>query len=691
MSGIYYKDKLRANVTIPNPQDTATADLEKVKIDGTTYDVTDADAIHSADVGVANGVAELDANGFVPQAQLPSYVDDVLEYASMSAFPATGESGKIYVALDTNKTYRWSGSAYVEISESLALGETNSTAYRGDRGKTAYDHSQTTSGNPHNVTKSDVGLGNVPNVATDDQTPTVTEASTRANLASGDSLKTIIGKIKKFFSDLKTVAFTGSFNDLTDQPTIPTVNNGTLTIQKNGTQVATFSANQSGNATANITVPTGDLASINKDGTSSTKYLRGDGTWQAFPSIPAAVAVKGDKESTYRTGNVNLTPANLGAVYTRHGDSSFGSAYTDVAYYYSGGTVPTYLRIKLPDDVATIWTMLNIEIFVRQYYDSDSGGKIIINCHHNSTSPYTWTGNAYCYGKLTNDIKVYGSDGKYVYIKGIGYYTTVIIEKMLIGDTARQKDFSTTSMDVVSSLPSTYQTFSTYTDVNSSNIGSQSVNYATSAGSATDSTKIPLAGSSDITGSLIPKTNNSISLGGASYSYMDVYTYSLRVRNSANAYYSTISPSSLSGNKRLIIPDENGTLATREWVQSTADMVTKTVTSNAGANMNRAVFYSQQRSGFIDIYISAVTNNIAVSSSYGNLKYASCSINIPTGLGWVGSNGFVVSATQRYSTGLNFVSLNNVTDSAISFFLTTAQAESAHQYNIYMHLVCLDF
>jgi hypothetical protein len=103
-------------------------------------------------------------DGKVPASQLPSFVDDVLEYANLAAFPATGESGKIYVAIDTNKTYRWSGSAYVEISQSLALGETSSTAYRGDRGKTAYDHSQAT-GNPHGTTKSDVGLSSVTNDA----------------------------------------------------------------------------------------------------------------------------------------------------------------------------------------------------------------------------------------------------------------------------------------------------------------------------------------------------------------------------------------------------------------------------------------------------------------------------------------------------------------------------------------------
>lgn len=96
---------------------------------------------NSANKGVANGYAGLDAQGKVPSSQLPSYVDDVLEYATQAEFPVTGETGKIYIAQDTNKTFRWSGSTYVEISTSLALGETSATAYRGDRGKTAYDHS----------------------------------------------------------------------------------------------------------------------------------------------------------------------------------------------------------------------------------------------------------------------------------------------------------------------------------------------------------------------------------------------------------------------------------------------------------------------------------------------------------------------------------------------------------------------
>lgn len=117
---------------------------------------TDVGAIPASQKGAASGVAELDSSGKVPSVQLPSYVDDVVEFASRDSFPATGEDGKIYIAEDTNLTYRWSGTQYVEISPSLALGETSSTAYRGDRGKTAYDHSQTT-GNPHGTTAAEVG------------------------------------------------------------------------------------------------------------------------------------------------------------------------------------------------------------------------------------------------------------------------------------------------------------------------------------------------------------------------------------------------------------------------------------------------------------------------------------------------------------------------------------------------------
>lgn len=97
--------------------------------------VTNHAQVKRTEMGVANGVATLGADGKVPSGQLPSYVDDVLEFENKASFPAKGEAGKIYVSKDTNLTYRWSGSAYVEISASLALGETSSTAYAGDKGK----------------------------------------------------------------------------------------------------------------------------------------------------------------------------------------------------------------------------------------------------------------------------------------------------------------------------------------------------------------------------------------------------------------------------------------------------------------------------------------------------------------------------------------------------------------------------
>ena len=105
-----------------------------------TLSASDVSAVATSAKGAANGVAELDANGLVPSNQLPSYVDDVEEYSASSNFPAVGETGKIYVDTNSNLTYRWSGSQYVEISKSLALGTTSSTAFAGDKGQTAYSH-----------------------------------------------------------------------------------------------------------------------------------------------------------------------------------------------------------------------------------------------------------------------------------------------------------------------------------------------------------------------------------------------------------------------------------------------------------------------------------------------------------------------------------------------------------------------
>ena len=158
--------------------------------------------VKRSEMGKAGGVATLDSGGKVPSAQLPSYVDDVLEvrdfvggkaniptsgltvgwlyyvtgekkiYRATSATAVDGgstpETGKIYVTADDNKTYRWSGSDLVEISKSIGLGETAGTAYDGKKGadlKKAYDAHAGNKSNPHGVTKAQVGLSNVTNDA----------------------------------------------------------------------------------------------------------------------------------------------------------------------------------------------------------------------------------------------------------------------------------------------------------------------------------------------------------------------------------------------------------------------------------------------------------------------------------------------------------------------------------------------
>lgn len=116
-----------------------SGDVTVSKSDVGLGNVTNDAQVKRSEMGAANGVATLDSAGKVPSSQLPSYVDDVLEYDTKSAFPTTGEGGKIYVDKSTDTSWRWSGSTYTQIKGDLALGETSSTAYAGDKGKALAD------------------------------------------------------------------------------------------------------------------------------------------------------------------------------------------------------------------------------------------------------------------------------------------------------------------------------------------------------------------------------------------------------------------------------------------------------------------------------------------------------------------------------------------------------------------------
>lgn len=156
--------KLLEQKTTELAQDLTTHEQYSEEKFETIYDrldELDETKIDKAAIGQADGVAGLDSQGRVPASQLPSYVDDVLEgtfrnattFVDPEGTPYVPETGKIYIDTTTNKEYRWSGSQYAVISESLALGETSSTAYRGDRGKAAYEHAQLKDGsNPHRTT-----------------------------------------------------------------------------------------------------------------------------------------------------------------------------------------------------------------------------------------------------------------------------------------------------------------------------------------------------------------------------------------------------------------------------------------------------------------------------------------------------------------------------------------------------------
>lgn len=233
-----------------------------------TLSAADVSAIPAAQKGAAGGVAELDSSGKVPAAQLPSYVDDVLEYAAVGDFPSPGEDGKIYIATGTNKTYRWSGTAYVEISASIALGETSSTAYRGDRGKAAYDHSQTAHA-PANAEQ---------NVQSD---WSVTDTGSDAFIKNKPSSLPANGG---------NAATVGGHTVAVDVPANAKFTDTTYSAFKAATASAAGGAGL-------VPAPAAGA---------HTKYMRGDGTWQTPPNTTYS-AFKGATAAA--AGGLGLVPA----------------------------------------------------------------------------------------------------------------------------------------------------------------------------------------------------------------------------------------------------------------------------------------------------------------------------------------------------------------------------------------------
>lgn len=238
--------------------------------------------------GSVNGLAELDENGKVPSSQLPSYVDDVIEgyyYSSnfytdsVHTIKVTGEAGKIYIDLSTNKTYRWSGSAFVVISETLALGETSSTAYRGDRGKIAYDHSQTAHA-PSNAQANQNAFSNVLvdsiNIAANTPTDTLT-------LVAGSNITITPDATNDKITISSTSTILGTDTKVTQTPTTSNASYPLLLAPTGQTTATTTTSYFATKFQANPS--TGEFTAPNLTGTTgvyATKYYGTTDAGQAF-------------------------------------------------------------------------------------------------------------------------------------------------------------------------------------------------------------------------------------------------------------------------------------------------------------------------------------------------------------------------------------------------------------------------
>ena len=344
-----FNDAVGAQIPMTLPNDFAlnmNIGEESVSYDGSSYKSVDitAEAIGAAEDNHKHSASDITSGTFniariptitdakidsvsatkltgtIPQSNLPSYVDDVTEYAGVDSFPEDGEAGKIYVDTTTNKTYRWSGSNYVEISASLALGETSGTAYRGDYGKVAYTHATakgsafasglykiTTNAQGHvtaatAVTKSDITALGIP---TQDTNTTYQNATTSADglMSSEDKTKLngIASGANKYTHPASAAGAksNGLYKITTDANghitaatavTKTDITNLGIPAQDTNTTYSNMKGASDSDAGAAGLVPAPAAGAANR-------YLRSDGTWSVPP----------DTNTTYTLSSFGIT------------------------------------------------------------------------------------------------------------------------------------------------------------------------------------------------------------------------------------------------------------------------------------------------------------------------------------------------------------------------------------------------
>ena len=295
-------------------------------------------------VNAPNGIAGLGDDGKIAAAQLPSYVDDVVEgYYHEGAFysdPAhreqiTPESGKVYMDAETNITYRWSGHSYAPIGSDLALGETQSTAYRGDRGKIAYDHSMTKEGNPHGTKAADIGYTDSKGLGATNLQGAMDAAAQRATDAqkSADAALEAITKIGHTIDAVPSQNGTLTYTGSEQSPTWNSYNPETMTM--GGVTKGT----DAGSYNATFTPKEGYTWG---DGTNETKTVAwkiGRATIMAVPSQSGALAYTGSAQ-TPAWANYESTKLTLGGTTSGTAAGNYNATFTPKEnYQWQDGSV----------------------------------------------------------------------------------------------------------------------------------------------------------------------------------------------------------------------------------------------------------------------------------------------------------------------------------------------------------------